>query len=68
MHIERFLHVSRAYLRTTLAIAPRRELDGPAQLWGHPGALPPEAVQRGTSVAALWTTSKRNTGTTSWPA
>jgi hypothetical protein len=68
MHIERFLRVSRTYLRATPAIAPRRELDGPGQLWGHPGARPAHAVQRDTSVSALWSTPKRNTGSTSWPA
>jgi hypothetical protein len=68
MHIERFLRASRTYLRVTQAAAPRRDLNGPAQLWQHPCDRPGLAVQRDASVAALWTNSNRNTGGTSWPA
>jgi len=68
MHIERFLRVSRAYLRAPLAVAPRREPDGASQLWQPTSARPGQAVQRDASVAALWATSKRNAGDTSWPA
>jgi hypothetical protein len=71
MHIERFLRVSRAYLRATPVIAPRRELDGPGQLWGTQVSAQTrkgEALQRCSSAAILWTTSTHHAGSTSWPA
>ncbi|MDN7413395.1 hypothetical protein QZM42_33245 [Burkholderia vietnamiensis] len=68
MHIERFLRVSRAYLLAMPAIAPRRECDGQGQLWRNAAIHTGREVQRDTSVAALWTTSNRNVGGTSWPA
>lgn len=55
MHIERFLRVSRAYLRASPAVVPRLE-PGHGQLWSYTSARAGHSAQRGTSVASLWTT------------
>ncbi|MBV8261139.1 MAG: hypothetical protein JO239_09320 [Paraburkholderia sp.] len=68
MHIERFLRVSRTYLRASPAVAPRLELQGHGRLWSHTSARAGQAAQRGNSVAALWTTQSRNVHGISWPA
>ncbi|EEA04171.1 hypothetical protein BH160DRAFT_0603 [Burkholderia sp. H160] len=68
MYIERFLRVSRAYLLASPVVAPRREFEGYSQLWLHTSARAAQAVQRNTSVAALWATSGHNVRGTSWPA
>jgi hypothetical protein len=71
MNIERFLRDSGAYLRAASAAAPRREVDGHSRLWGHmqhTSVRTSQAVQYGTSVASLWSTSGRNARGTSWPA
>jgi len=67
MHIERFLRVSRAYLRASPAVVPRLE-PGHGQLWSYTSARACHSAQRGTSVASLWTTSRSNVPGSSWPA
>ena len=68
MHVERFLRISRAYLRASQAVARRGDFKEHGQLWPRTSARISQAVQGSASIASLWTTSRGGICGTSWPA